>query len=289
MSSENRQLTAPDGRSVRLLVSTPTTDQHRGDVILAPVFGGTAQSMFSFAHTLTLNGFRVIRLDFRDHVGLSDGNIADTRLSMQVEDVKVVTEAFPGAILMAVSLSCRPAVRAVADGAPISGVVLVTPVLHLQHTLHQVTGIDYFGVGRDDLSPLVTVIDYDVRDQFIYDSENHRLVDLPTALNELRDLTVPVRMIAGDADPWVSVEETRHVHDDLIGQGHDSMLTVVAAASHRLNRNPAVAMSYMEESVRSCLSIVRYDDEPVVPSFDDLLHARGQDRVARRMLTGVTE
>ena len=258
---------------IGLLVDEPTTDEHLGDVVVAPVFGGTARSMFPFAHALNQHGFRTVRVDFRHHVGTGSGDIAGTRLSAQAEDVEAALEVYPGALLVAVSLATRPAVRALSRGADARGVVLVTPVLDVTATLREVIGADYLDVDFASTPPQLDVLGYDVRDSFVHDARAHRLHEVDVAVAELAGSDVPVRLVAGDTDPWVDVVVVRDAAARLADDGRDVRLVEVAAATHRLNRNPVVARRYVEETVRACLDLVGSDRPVDVPSFDALVRA----------------
>jgi pimeloyl-ACP methyl ester carboxylesterase len=246
---------------------------------VAPIFGGTARSMFSFAHALNLNGFRTIRVDFRNHVGRSDGQIIDARLSTQVEDITLAAGSYPQAIVLGISLAARPAARAVATGAPICALVLLTPVVNLQTTLHEVTGRDYCGPDFEALTPTVKVLDYDIKEEFIHDALAHGLTDLPSTIADLNQ-PQPITLIAGDADPWVAITEVRQVRAEI---GPTADLVEVPAAAHRLNRNPTVTMRYITETVLACLRRVGATDiDPQIPTFDDLLTATLNDHITDR-------
>ncbi|AJM77596.1 hypothetical protein C5C66_05710 [Rathayibacter toxicus] len=262
-----------DGQKISLLVDEPTESSFRGEVVIAPVFGGTARSMFAFSRAFNLNGFRTVRLDFRNHVGNSDGEMADARLSGQVEDVRKVCDAYPDATLLGVSLSARPAIRAVAQGAPVSGITLITPVVNLQATLLEVVGKDYCDTDFALLPESVKVIDYEVNNTFIHDARAHNLVSFESTLSDLvhaQELT----LVAGDADPWVSIQDVQQAAAQIARSGTKHGLVEVHAAAHKLNRNPAITMRYVSEAVRDCLEKRGVDGrKALVPTFDDLLNA----------------
>ncbi|WP_210766396.1 hypothetical protein, partial [Cellulomonas algicola] len=271
-TTTTRHAVGTDGE-IGLLVDAPTDGEHLGDVVVAPVFGGTARSMFPFAHALNRHGFRTVRVDFRHHVGSGSGEIAGTRLSAQAEDVAAVLDLYPGALLVAVSLATRPAVRALAGGAPAGGAVLVTPVLDVTATLREVIGTDFVEAELDRLPPTVDVLGYEVRDGFVHDARTHALHGYDDAVEDLARVAVPVRLVAGDTDPWVDVTRVRAAAGRLADEGRDVGLVEVPAATHRLNRNPVVARRYVEETVRACLDLLGSDRPVDVPSFDALVRA----------------
>ncbi|QHT57088.1 hypothetical protein GXP71_14030 [Cellulomonas sp. H30R-01] len=271
-TTTTRHAVGTDGE-IGLLVDAPSDGEHLGDVVVAPVFGGTARSMFPFAHALHRHGFRTVRVDFRHHVGSGSGDVAGTRLSAQAEDVAAVLDLYPGALLVAVSLATRPAVRALASGAPAGGAVLVTPVLDVTATLREVIGTDFVEAELDRLPPTVDVLGYEVRDGFVHDARTHGLHGYDEAVEDLARVAVPVRLVAGDTDPWVDVTRVRAAAGRLADDGRDVRLVEVPAATHRLNRNPVVARRYVEETVRACLDLVGSDRPVDVPSFDALVRA----------------
>jgi pimeloyl-ACP methyl ester carboxylesterase len=274
-----------DGETVEAIVDEARTPIVHGDVVLGPVFGATAHSMFPFAYALACNGFRVSRVDFRYHVGMSSGTIEHTHMSRMAEDLTAVCRATPGSILVGVSLSARAAMRTLASTSATRAAVLMIPVVDVRSTLTEVIGTDHLGSAVEDIPEHVMVLDYLVHRDFVVDLRRQRMVGLGDAVTDLISATVPVSFIAGDADPWVAPSDVRHVVDACRDAGVDNAFIVIPAATHRLNRNPAVAVRYIDAVTRECLRLAGADPDAVVmPTFDETVRAMSEARNARRDL-----
>ncbi len=288
LTSRSQTLPFPyeSAESVAVIIDEPTNGPAIADVILAPAFGSTAQSMFPFAYCYARNGFRVIRLDFRQHVGRSVGEIQDAQLSLQVADLKAVMAEFPAAIIVAVSLANRPVIRALAEMNRHSenifpGAVLMTPVIDLGSTLEAVMGVNYVYVPDEELPSTVEVIGYTVKGTFVADARRHELLLLQETESDLQKIASPLSFIAGDEDPWVEHHEVERVVRQRLTTGAPTYLTSIPAGSHRLNRSPSMAARYIESSVQECLRLAHNPAEAFVPSFDETMRALNFSRAAQ--------
>jgi len=271
------------GDELCIIVDEPTSGPRRGDVVLGPVFGATAYSMFPFAYALARNGFRVLRPDFRHHVGLSTGSIEDMRMSEQATDLVTALELADDPLLVAVSLSARPAIRALTLTTGVAGAVLVEPVVDVRATLLEVVGTDHLHDRDDEQPERVLVLDYLVDPlTFVPDCLEHGLASLEDTMAEVERLDVPLTFVAGDADPWVRIADVEAAAGAHRAGGSDTMVVTIPAASHRLNRNPAVAARYIESMARECIRLRGSSDEAIMPSFDEMLQANSDVRRAPR-------
>lgn len=259
-------LETADGESVVLHVDEPTTTSTRGDVILAPPFGATAQSMYLFAAVLCSNGFRVIRVDFRNHVGRGTGRMEDVRLSMQVADVAAVGREYPGAIVAAASLSARVMLRALAtESIDARAAVLLTPVVDVRCTVEAVTGAPDFYHPTEEF---MVVIDHRVRAQpFVHDCVRSGMDDRAGTGVDIASLKTNTRMLCGDRDPWVPIADVYAV----VADTPSIEIQTIPATTHRLNRSPALAVRFATELTRGCLDAWGTSEPAVVPPYHALL------------------
>lgn len=271
------------GKTVRVTVDEPGQPDPRGIVILAPPFGATAHSMFPFAYAMTMNGYRVARLDFTDHVGLSDGEIIDAAMSTKLVDLRLALDAFPGAVIVAVSLSSRIALRALAEPTNSVGAVLITPVVDVRYTLERALDGDFFGMEPEELPHTLRVFEHPIAGSFVTRSRAAGFFDLTDGARDLSKVGVPCRLIAGDNDPWVSIDSLGEAM-----QGVDRcqvQLETVPAGTHKLNRNPAVARVYIDTMLTLLFRLQGRGGGPDVPSIDQMIHAMSAARTNRsRML-----
>lgn len=265
------------------ILDEPVGAEPIGDVVLAPAFGVTADAMFPFAYNLARNGFRVHRVEFSDHVGQSPGDIENATLSRQALDIEDVVAATTQPILVALSLSCRPALRVLSRSSSIRGAVLVTPVVDVRSTLDAVVGEDYLSVPRCEMPDSLDVLAYTVNRSFGLDALDEGFSDLDGSLEEAAGAKCPVHFIAGDADDWVDIGSVEKVAQMARTAGVDARLTRIPAAMHRINRNPAIAVRYIEASVRACRELAGLDPASAhISTFNEMLRSRARSRRQER-------
>lgn len=252
-----------------------------GCVVLCAAFGASANSMFPFAHALVANGYQVIRIDFRNHVGLSGGDMLSAGLSSMKADIDAVMAEYPDAALAAVSLSARPALRSLASTPRARAGILVTPMVHTRATVHAVTEHDFLGMPLDEVPGTFKVLGYDVGKPFVADCHENGYETVEDAIADAVRVPVPLRFIAGNADPWVTHEHVRTVRDAV---GESATLATVEAASHRLNRNPVVAELYIAAMLAELFALDGRDDQPVLPTHDDKIRTMSKSKERRRAL-----
>jgi pimeloyl-ACP methyl ester carboxylesterase len=250
-----RRLTvmAIDGRRVMVLdTAGPHPDSPL--VLLVPPFGVAMRDLFIPAYILFSNGFRVIRFDPRDHVGSSDGSVADWTLDTLIDDIVLLAEPHRRLILTAMSVSALPAIEAAASvGARLEGLVLVTPVVNLRATLEAVIGTDYWDWSPDIRPDEMKVLGATVKAQFLDSCKRLGYGDYERCCKLLGEVPSPVSLIVGDRDPWVCYEKVAEVHQQVVMQGVNATITVIEAASHQLTRHPRLALSYLHTMVRDCI------------------------------------
>jgi pimeloyl-ACP methyl ester carboxylesterase len=252
------------------------SDQPDADVIgtaliISPA-GMSAARMLPASYILSENGFRVVRFDPRHHPGRSTGTLRNFRLSSLVEDIEKVLEVAAADVLIAVSLSARAAIRTLVGRDQLKGSVMITPVVNVRHTLSQVLHRDCFAESDRDPTELVPVFGSGVEMGFIDDCIAAGMVDIRDAVADVAAINTPIRCIAGDADPWVSMDDIRTTASAAWHRGHDFRIVTVEAATHQLYRSPALAMTYFTEAAKESLRLVRPDSTlDRVPTFAEII------------------
>jgi pimeloyl-ACP methyl ester carboxylesterase len=271
MNDENLVLVDGDG-DVAVTIDLPPEGGpvRHGTVLLVPPYATTARELFAASYGLTVNGFRVIRLDLRGHVGRSTGRIGEFRLSRVVDDLALVLAKMGADVVVAFSLSARPALRLLPAWPGVAG-ILVTPVVDVRHTLREVTGQDCIADPPEGLQ----VFGHWAHRDVVLDMRAHDFRELPDALADVATVTSPLSLIAGDQDPWVAIDDVRAVARAHPGP---TRLVVVPAGTHELNRHPTVAARYLEALVVEALRIVGSDDTPVVPTLHELIAVSARSR-----------
>ncbi|MEA5504686.1 hypothetical protein VB735_16520 [Halotia wernerae UHCC 0503] len=254
-----------------LTVDEPDAERYLGDVLITPPFGITAKKMFTLSYFLVRNGFRVFSLDFRNHVGESFGEISDARLSKQVEDILEVLLVTDIEIIVSLSLSARAALRACAMCERSLHGVFIAPVVDVRSTLHAVNGQDVFDIIQSG-EPGLDMLGYYVKNTFIEDCIRYKFENCQDTIKDFSSIKGQITVIAGDSDPWVSFKSIQDVLDSISIPSKNTKLISIKAASHKIDRNPAVASTYFEAASRECLNLLgRYSTPVEVPNFRDIV------------------
>jgi pimeloyl-ACP methyl ester carboxylesterase len=275
MNDQELRLTEVQGGEVVVTVDRPR-GEGMGRVVLVPPFGMSAERMFAAAYLLAVNGFEVYRFDPRYHPGRSTGSIETFKLSGLPADVGAVLDVAPDAVVVAISLSARAVLRALASRDDWRAAVLLTPVVDVRFTLEQVFGYDLFAriQTEDGLPPRVRVFGYPVETSFVQDCIDHRMVDVQDASADLARCHGPFALVAGDADPWVNIDDIRKVASEGRERGRSVDVVTIQAASHQLYRNPVLAMTYLQTATSECLRLIGGDPERTIrPPFSQVVTA----------------
>jgi len=274
MNDEEIRLSSGDGGEIFVAVDRPVGTPV-GRVILVPPFGMGGERMFPVSYLLTLNGFEVFRFDPRCSPGRSSGVIAEFTLSGLNDDLSTVFSHVPNALVVAISLSARSVLRTLAEREDWRAAVLMTPVVNARYTLHQVFGFDIFGRKMaGELGPDIRVLGLDMKTSFLDNCMSHGLMDAAGATSDLTKCRHPIALVAGDADPWVKIDEVREAASAAQAAGRSVEVVSVQAASHQLYRNPVLALTYFQAATRECLRLIGKDPASAVSApFSQIIAA----------------
>ena len=171
------------GRSIRCLLEGPDSgDQDAPLVVVAPSYALSMRHFGPLSLFLTLNGFRSLRFDYTDHVGASDGDVYDYKLSTAADDLRAVMGSLAGwgvtgpVGVISVSMGARIAFRALQGRSDIATLVSLVGVVNLQDTLNCVIGEDVVAEGLSGHEPHAReVLGYHVGGQIVMDAIEHDL------------------------------------------------------------------------------------------------------------------
>jgi pimeloyl-ACP methyl ester carboxylesterase len=264
----------------------------RGTVVLVPGYQQRIHHLALLSRSLVRRGYRTVRFDLTDHVGASDGNVADLTMSSMAEDARAVlaacADSSPAPLhVVATSLGARAAVRALATMSDagddsVSAAVLVLPVVDVEATINAAADSDFFDEWRSgrQTDPAATerVIDHQVRYEFARDAIASGFLGVDATAEEISRISAAVRAIAAERDDWV---DPAAVEDAMsrTARGERSTL-ILSATSHDLANNPPV-MRLLLEQIVAALSPGRDDEVPHL-SFEELLDTINQERAWAR-------
>ena len=227
-------------------------------VIIAPGYGETKTDYVTLASYLAANGFHVLRYDHTNHVGESDGEMAEATLSSMNQDLGAVldyaTRKRPTSpiVVIAANVTGRVALKRLAQDHRVALLVLLTGIMDLQAALraHQedfiVTFLRSAGLGMTNLLGLN--VD---GDRFLSDAIKEGYADLLTTIEDAKRLRTPMLFFAAERDPWTQLDAVKKVLAAL--KTDEGQLYLIPEALHRLQDNPRQILTLVRLVTSSCM------------------------------------
>ncbi len=227
-------------------------------VIIAPGYGETKTDYVTLAYYLAANGFHVLRYDHTNHVGESDGEMAEATLSSMNQDLGAVldyanrTRPTSPIVVIAENVTGRIALKRLAQDHRVALLVVLTGIMDLQAALraHQEDSIVTFlrsaGLGTTNLFGLN--VD---GDRFLSDAIKESYADLLTTIEDAKRLRTPALFFAAERDPWTPPDVVKKVLASL--QTHAGQLYLIPEALHRLQDDPRQTLALVRLVASCCV------------------------------------
>jgi alpha/beta superfamily hydrolase len=258
MSAKHIEVLRRDGRIIRGIIDAPSpVTADTPVVIVVPPYAKTMRNLVPVALYLTANGFQSWRFDYTNHLGASEGDIADFTISSTIDDVKAMTKAVRdrcGKVPLGVicsSLGARVAFRALRESADVTVLISLVGVVNLHATLVSIMGCDLVSdlLARRPIPPSQEVLGYRVRDGFIRDLVQQNLFSLESAREDLARCPFPIIHIAAENDAWTDLKDVEYA----FGAKRESVqhdLYLLPEASHKLENNPTASRDALCQAVK---------------------------------------
>lgn len=247
-----------NGQRLLCMYERTPRDEPIGIVVMPPGYERRMHHYAVFAAYLVRHGFDVLRFDLSNHLGFSDGEVVNFTLGSAADDIATaITHAKETApelpiCVVGTSLAARAAVRAVSsvqNESPSQALVMILPVVDVEHTTTEAIGrnvIDEWRRGLVTDPDLVgRVINQDVAWAFVQDAHRQNLAELQSTCEELAALECDALALAAAEDSWVRVSDVEKAFDQ--SGRYLREIVVLDAASHDLSTNAPVLRLLMEE------------------------------------------
>jgi SAM-dependent methyltransferase/alpha-beta hydrolase superfamily lysophospholipase len=230
---------------------------NRRFILLTPKYGETKKNNIRLAYFLVANGFKVLRFDHTNHIGESDGDMAQFTLPGATEDILHALEYAEShfepseIILISNSLSARCAYRAVALDARISRVVCIVGVVNLQQTIKNIYQKDIIGTFCQGQEwGTIDILGFDIdSENFISKLAESDMHSLQGTLADASEIKCPLLHLHAAKDIWVDRVEVEQV----VARVAAGQLADIEGAYHEIGENPEAAKLTMEQVTRFCL------------------------------------
>lgn len=277
------------GQTIRGLLEAPSSgDSNAPCVIIAPSYALSMRHFGPLSLFLTLNGFRALRFDYTNHVGASDGEVYDYKLSTAADDLRAVLGTLDdwgvrGPVgVISVSMGARIAFRALQNQPGIAALVSLVGVVNLQDTLNCVVGEDVVAEGLSGRVPHPReVLGYHIGGQIVMDAIEHNLHSLESTKHDVAQCRFPITHVFAEDDAWTNLEEAETVFGESSETAPREMF-ILPEASHKLEYNPVAARTAFSVATaavaRELTGADMAVDEVISPSFNDVVEKNRQEK-----------
>jgi pimeloyl-ACP methyl ester carboxylesterase len=267
----------------------------RATVVLAPGYEREIYHYSALSQVLVDHGYTTLRFDLRNHLGLSDGEVADFGMASITADITTTLRYAASATevgscaLIAASLSARGAIRALAGDTEASMLLGLIPVVDVRYSLAQMMGEDLlakweageiskpaelYRLGRQQIKAIAG-----------RDILNQDWGGVTQAAEEMARIDCPVFAVAAEEDQWVAATDVPRV---LKGESaFPRACTMVELSTHEIGQNFPVMQLILALAVERLNEVHGFEEAPRIPDFQRLAGIMvGERRWAR---TGYAE
>jgi alpha-beta hydrolase superfamily lysophospholipase len=250
------------GGALQFLYMSSRWEKSVGLVVVAPGYEHRIHHYSLLAHYLVDHGFDVLRFDLRNHIGLSEGEIADFTMTSMANDIGDALLDARGRCtglpisVVASSLASRAAVRATyaaseRGDALVHALVMILPVVDVEYSTTRAIGrnaVEEWRTGAvTDPTRLDMVLSHEVAYSFARDVIDGGWSGIDGTRQELEGIDTDVLAIAAAEDTWVELDD---VERTIVNAG-DALreIVVLESCSHELAFNAPVVRLLMEEVI----------------------------------------
>lgn len=261
------------GRNIKGYIDRADGLFGRPMVIISPGYGEIKRDYISTAYYLACNNFIVVRYDNPNHLGESDGDILNFKLSdiehgiLGALDYVEKEFGMKKMGLIASSLSGRVAIKLAGIEERIKYIIGLTSVINLKDTL--------FSLYKEDLISqykkgkrwgALDILGFEVKDDFLKETISKKYDDLDSTIKDMETATIPVCFMAAGNDAWVNYKELESVYSHT--KNKQSELIEIPGALHQIQENPKLAKMAILKIVQACLRCSDDTHEPTNKLFE---------------------
>lgn len=232
------------------------------------------------------NGFKVIRYDHTNHVGISYGEHKGFKLSKMYEDfdsvfnyIKSGRFIYSSLGILGVSLASRVLIKYLSYVQPkdVELFISLVGVLNLDNTLSNLNVVD-----GDPVVSRLNGKSYGMRkilkqsincDNFLDDAIEYGYCGIDSTKGELEKIITDMVVICAEKDDWVDKEDYFYIFNDEYEFAKEKY--VLPDSKHQLNKNPEAAEQAIKQIIKSFAKYLKQEDvaEHVIykPSFSEIV------------------
>nr|AFJ93056.1 acyl transferase [Candidatus Photodesmus blepharus] len=242
------------------------------------------------AEYLSSNGFRVVRYDSLDHVGLSTGSIDEFTMTVGKQSLLAVVRWLNDKNiydigLVAASLAARIAYEIISE-VRLSFLITAVGVVNLRDTLKRALGLDYLNFPIGELPDDLEFEGHRLGAKaFVHDCYAHRWQDFSSTVQNVRGLCAPFITFIASNDSWVKKEE---VFEMLSNISSDYKVYSFFGASHNLGGNFVALRSFYQSITKAAIALekgsLNLDADIYEPKFEQITVTTVNERRMRAQI-----
>jgi SAM-dependent methyltransferase len=266
--------------------------ENRQWMIVLPGFGETKTEVLAESYYLARNGFNTLRFDYSNHIGESEGNIADTNLEDLKDDIlsglDYVCEKYGSRKIGAVasSLAARALFRAGREDTRLALLISLVSVVDLQKTLYAIYREDFLErVKRGESVEVMDVLGFQIdAGQFLRSAIANSYDNLQSTIEDVRNTNAPVVFFAAERDAWVDLSDVQQLIYAKAGRRQD--LHILDGAMHELQEKPEVSRAVLRGVVRSALHYLcdSGDTELAKPTLKEIGFRNRKEKLRNKII-----
>ncbi|MBB2911304.1 acyl transferase [Streptosporangium becharense] len=280
------EVKSPEGRRIHCVHSIAAPDAPI--IVIAPQFEGTVRHGLLPMLYLVSNGFQVVRFDYTNHRGNSEGEFDRFTASSARSDLAAVlgtvskSLAFGnGLSLFAGSISSRIALRHLAEQpAGVDALVSMLGVVDMGSTVRAATGqdIDLLIDDPDHFYGRQKALNYMIDgDSWMRDLLQNGWHSLSGTRQDIDRMTTPTYLIVAEADDWVDIDDYSVAYGGNPGVLRHTYR--IPGAGHELHKNPEASKSALRAATRALREFYGMSDQPLMePTIAELIAINGRER-----------
>ncbi|EMP82339.1 acyltransferase [Leptospira santarosai] len=281
METKDFHIKTSDGRDLVIWKDSPEKIS-RHPVLICGGFSTRMSVLSPIVSYILKNQANAYRIDYLDHVGLSDGEIKDFGLnSMNISidsALSLIQELEPdqNISILAISLGAVGAILSSANNPRIASIGCMVGVMDVRKTLHRVFKEDYYAWDFSSLPEVVDFDGFDIDPRPLWKEHSElKNADISYIKNALSVIRAPIFNIVASEDKWLDLSEVKDAFS-APGEGLREIIEI-PYAGHELARNPIA----LRLSLRELISRIFYQgkiDAVTEPSFDEIADLKILDR-----------
>ncbi len=265
-------------------------DELRPLIVIPCQFEATMKDNLTLSMLLVGNGFNVLRFDYTNHAGISDGDHLEFTLSGAYSDFDDIIEyvknnmAYSELGVLGISLTARVLIKYFAynESTDVNLFISLVGVINLNRTLDHVLSEDIIqgrqqGKIYGNRKVVKHVIDID---NYLDDAIINHYTGKSNTKKELKNLKTNMIAIFAENDEWVDLSD----YYDVFGLDYENIKDkiIIKDASHKLSKNPKAAEAAFQFIVKSFSKYLRYkqmiDEDIYKPSKYEIAETIKRER-----------